>query len=51
MLIILLHKESKNQNSVSYYYYNVVNWTSDVIIQAKERLKSRTSIELLLLLL
>jgi cysteine protease ATG4 len=39
----LKHKKSKNQNSVSYYYYNVVNWTSDVIIQAKERLKSRTN--------
>ncbi|ORX49382.1 hypothetical protein BCR32DRAFT_150725 [Anaeromyces robustus] len=31
------------QKSVSYYYYNIVNWTNDVIVQAKERLKSRTN--------
>jgi len=36
-------KGSRYQKSVSYYYYNIVNWTNDVIIQAKERLKSRTS--------
>jgi len=34
---------SRYQKSVSYYYYNIVNWTNDVIIQAKERLKSRTN--------
>jgi len=34
---------SRYQKSVSYYYYNIVNWTNDVIVQAKERLKSRTN--------
>jgi len=39
----LEHRGSRYQISVSYYYYNIVNWTNDVIIQTKEKLKSRTN--------
>jgi cysteine protease ATG4 len=36
-------ERNKYRKSVSYYYYNIITWTSEVIIQAKEKLKSRTN--------